>query len=83
MARGSYHGGHDVAFMPRNVPHTYQNTGNGTGRLLVTITPAGFEGFFREASRRQLTPPKDMAEINALAAQYGLSFVGPPPPPLK
>jgi quercetin dioxygenase-like cupin family protein len=85
-----WHGDHtmevrqgDVAFMPRNVPHTYQNIGGETGRLLVTITPAGFEGFFREASRRKLNPPNDMGEINALAAQYGLSFVGPPPPPLK
>jgi quercetin dioxygenase-like cupin family protein len=85
-----WHGDHtmevrqgDVAFMPRNEAHTYQNIGSATGRLLVTITPAGFEGFFREASKRKLTPPNDMAEINALAAQCGLSFVGPPAAALK
>ena len=71
-----------VAFMPRNHPHTYQNVGSSPGRLLVTITPAGFEGFFREASKRALSPATDMQGINALAEQYGLKFVGPPPPPL-
>jgi quercetin dioxygenase-like cupin family protein len=72
-----------VAFLPRNVPHTYQNVGSSPGRLLVTITPAGFEGFFREVSKRGLSAPKDMDEINAVADEYGLKFVGPPPPAVK
>jgi mannose-6-phosphate isomerase-like protein (cupin superfamily) len=69
----------DVAFMPRNVPHTYQNVGSEPGRLLVTIKPAGFEDFFRAASERGLMPPEDMAEIVALGKDYGLEFLGPPP----
>ncbi|HEX2134895.1 MAG TPA: cupin domain-containing protein [Microvirga sp.] len=68
-----------VAFLPRNVPHTYQNIGNTPGRLLVVITPAGLEGFFREASQRGLAPERDMTDIAALAGRYGLTFVGPPP----
>jgi quercetin dioxygenase-like cupin family protein len=67
-----------VIFMPRNVTHTYKNISGEPARLLVTITPAGFEGFFREVSKRQLSPPKDMKEINAVAEKYGLKFVGPP-----
>jgi len=68
-----------VAFLPKNVPHTYKNIGTGPGRLLTTITPAGFEGFFREVSKRGLSAPKDMQELTTLANQYGLQFLGPPP----
>jgi quercetin dioxygenase-like cupin family protein len=73
----------DVAFLPRNLPHTYQNVGSSPGRLLVMITPSGFEGFFREVSQRGLSAPRDMSEINAVADQYSLKFVGPPPPAPK
>ena len=67
-----------VVFLPRNEPHTYKNISSQAARLLVTITPAGFEGFFREVSQRKLSPPNDMQEINAVAEKYGLKFVGPP-----
>ncbi len=68
----------DVAFLPRSVPHTYQNVGSEPGRLLTTITPAGFEGFFRAVSRQNLTP-KDMEQLQALAKEYGLEILGPHP----
>jgi len=69
----------EVAYMPKDVPHTYQNIGSEPGRLLVTIIPAGFEGFFRDVSQRGLSAPEDMQELNALAGKYGLQFLGPPP----
>ena len=68
-----------TVFMLRNNQHTYENSGTGPGRLLVTITPAGFEGFFREVSKRGLSAPKDMQQLDAVAKEYGLQFVGPPP----
>ncbi len=68
-----------VVFLHRNGRHTYQNIGASPGRLLTVITPAGFEGFFREVAKRRLSAPKDMKELSALAAEYGLQFVGPPP----
>jgi quercetin dioxygenase-like cupin family protein len=70
----------EVIFLPRHEAHTYKNISNEPAKLLVTITPAGFEGFFREVSKRKLSPSKDMQEINAVAEQYGLKFVGPPLP---
>jgi mannose-6-phosphate isomerase-like protein (cupin superfamily) len=79
------HGSHEmevgpgeVIFLPRDETHTYRNVGSEPGKLLVTITPAGFEGFFREVSERRLTPPQDMEAITALADKYGLKFTGPP-----
>ena len=69
----------DVAFLPRNMRHSYQNIGSEAGRLLVAITPSGFEGFFLKGSERNLSAPKDMEELQALAKEYGLEFLGPPP----
>lgn len=72
-------GAGDVAYLKRDGRHTYQNVGTAPGRLLTVITPAGFEGFFREVAKRRLSAPTDMKELNALASEYGLQFVGPPP----
>lgn len=69
----------DVAYLKRDARHTYQNIGPAPGRLLTVITPAGFESFFRAVAKRNLSAPKDMAELNALAGEYGVQFVGPPP----
>ena len=69
----------EVAFLPRNMRHSYQNIGDEPGRLLVTITPAGFEGFFRAVSEQKLSAPDDMEELQTLAKEYGLEFLGPPP----
>ena len=71
----------DTAFLQRNGRHTYQNVGTAPGRLLTVISPAGFEGFFRDVAKQRLSAPKDMKELNALASTYGLQFVGPPPRP--
>ena len=60
--------------LPRNVPHTYPNLGTTEGRLLVTVTPGGFEGFFVEIDRTRASEP---AEIMAIAARFGLSFLPP------
>ena len=60
--------------LPRNVPHTFRNIGTTEGRLLVTVTPGGFEGFFVEIDRLGATEP---SEIMAIAARFGLSFLPP------
>ena len=38
----------DLVFAPRRVPHAQRRAKPRTGRLLVLISPAGFERFFRE-----------------------------------
>jgi quercetin dioxygenase-like cupin family protein len=68
-----------IALMPRGVPHTYKNISNAPARAIVTITPDGLEGFFEEVSRRKLSVPKDVPAIDALAEQYGMKMLGPPP----
>lgn len=69
----------DIVSVPRGTPHTYLNVGAGTGRLLATMRPGGFEGFFREVAAGNLRAPDDMPAIMEIAARYRLEFLGPNP----
>lgn len=66
-------------FLPRSVAHTFRVVSDMPGRNLAILTPGGFEGFFVEAAARELTIPRDMAQIVELGNLYGLEFVGPAP----
>jgi quercetin dioxygenase-like cupin family protein len=48
----------DLAFAPRGVAHTYANLSGALARVLLVITPAGFERYFdRIAARISGTEP--------------------------
>jgi mannose-6-phosphate isomerase-like protein (cupin superfamily) len=65
----------DSAFGPRKVPHVWAFVGDGVGRLLGTITPAGqLEAFFRATARDRAPLPLDTALLRA----YGFELVRPP-----
>lgn len=66
-----------LAFGPRGTPHTFQNTGAGTGRLLVITGPSGLEDLFLEYDRRA-SGPYDSAALEEAARVAGIDFVGPP-----
>ncbi len=70
----------ESVFMPRNVPHTYQNIGQTESRLLIVVTPGHLQAFFEEAGARKLQVPRDMDEITKLCERYGITILGPPPP---
>ena len=70
------------ALVPRGTAHRFRCVEDRPGRLLVLFTPAGLEGFFREAGRPAiadgLPPPIDDEEIArtlAAGAKYGLRVV--------
>ena len=63
------------AFLPRNIPHRYTNVGYRTGKLLVTITPAGFEGFFEELSLLGPDAPADRERLESIGRKYGLEIL--------
>jgi quercetin dioxygenase-like cupin family protein len=63
------------AFIPRGVPHTWQNIGDQPGTILVTFMPAGMEGFFESLSRLTEFDPE---EFRAAGAEKGTEMVGPP-----
>ena len=66
-----------LAFGPRGTPHTFQNIGTETGRLLAITGPAGVEEFFLEYDRRA-SGPYDPAALEEAARVAGIEFVGPP-----
>jgi mannose-6-phosphate isomerase-like protein (cupin superfamily) len=61
-----------VIVVPRGAVHRFQNIGESIGRLMVVMTPGGFEGFFPAVEAEQPTSPQ---EIDALAARFNLRFV--------
>lgn len=71
-------------FLPRDIPHSFKNVGGTIAKFLVLSTPAGLEGYFVEAEtpaledglRPQSADPQKLA---AIAAQYGMEILGPPP----
>jgi quercetin dioxygenase-like cupin family protein len=64
-----------LVFVPRGVPHTWQNAGTTPGRMLVLFTPSGMERFFDRFSTLGGTGPAAFAEA---AAGTGMEVVGPP-----
>jgi quercetin dioxygenase-like cupin family protein len=75
----------DYAFVPRGTPHSYL-VRSERARMLVTFSPAGFEGVFVELGIAAdcSEPPVDPVmpspeEFARRLAPYGCEIVGPPP----
>ncbi|HEV2099612.1 MAG TPA: cupin domain-containing protein [Stellaceae bacterium] len=64
------------AFMPRNVPHAWKNTGAETGRVLFLYTPAAAGGLIEALSEHR---PDNQAEHEALFERHHWEVVGPNP----
>ena len=64
----------DLIFKPRGQWHTFWNAGDTPARILEVISPAGFEGYFRELVEllEQGVPPAP--ERAALARRYDLDI---------
>jgi mannose-6-phosphate isomerase-like protein (cupin superfamily) len=70
---------------PRGVPHTYRVVSDVPARTLVTVVPAGFDRFVRDAgepARGAVLPPQDaepdMARLMRAADDAGIEILGPP-----
>ncbi len=67
-----------TVLLPRGIPHTFQAVG-APGRVLGTVAPGGFEGFFVQCDARRLRLPEDGAALRALAAEFSFEITGPKP----
>ena len=78
-------GPHDTVVLPRDVPHGFRVIGEMPCRMVVYVTPAGLEEFFREVGEpapELTTPPPAEGAPAALAeaaAAYDLDILGPMP----
>jgi quercetin dioxygenase-like cupin family protein len=59
---------------PRGELHTMWNAGPVEARMIEIITPAGFERFFLELADLFAAGPPAPAQVEPLAASYGLFF---------
>ena len=71
----------EFVYIPHGTRHAFKNTGTTSSRMLVFITPAGFENFLFEvgqpAKPGEMAPPLEPAEMErtaALAPRYGLEL---------
>jgi mannose-6-phosphate isomerase-like protein (cupin superfamily) len=69
-------------FIPRGSAHTYWNQGSTPARLLMVISPAGFESYFEELSEGLASAGDSQDEAmrvrRRLSAKYDIEIVGPP-----
>jgi quercetin dioxygenase-like cupin family protein len=66
-------------FIPRGVPHTWQNVGDAPARILFGFTPGspGMERFFERSA--EIPEGTRMADaFRTLASDAGMEVVGPP-----
>lgn len=64
-----------LAILPRGIPHEFRNIGTTPGRILETITPAGFEKYFEELNQLPTDVQTDKAQIVTIARKYGLEYL--------
>ena len=68
MAQAKGEGAHSN----RGAVHTFRNSGAGTSKILIVISPAGFEKYLEEIS--VLSIPQDMPQLLAISDRYGVKF---------
>jgi hypothetical protein len=64
----------------KNLSHSYRKIGKDQGKLLVTYTPAGLEGFFRELGTSTIEDAKksiqfDPVILHLLESNYNWRFI--------
>lgn len=64
----------DLVVKPRGIAHAFWNAGDEPARLLELISPAGFEGYFRELAPLLAAADRDEAAIGAVVSRYDLDI---------
>lgn len=78
-------GPQDTVFLPRDIPHGFRVVSDEPCRMLIHLTPGGFEAFFERAggpAGAMETPPPTEPDVDALVAlgsEYQLEILGPIP----
>ncbi len=64
----------DIAFAPRNIPHSWKVIGTEKAKMIVSAFPAGIEIMFKELADLPSDPP-DFEKVINICAKYGISFL--------
>jgi mannose-6-phosphate isomerase-like protein (cupin superfamily) len=69
----------DIVYVPPRTPHQFSIASVEPARGIVIVTPGGIEHYMAELSAaRRPDGSADMAELQAIAARYGVEYVDPP-----
>ena len=64
-----------VVFAPRGIPHSHRRVVPRTGRFLTLVSPAGFEGFFRELSDAERDGTIGPDAYARASERYGITWL--------
>ena len=64
----------DIAFAPKNVPHSWKVVGTEKAKMITSAFPAGIEIMFNELAQLPAGPP-DLKKVGEICGNYGISFV--------
>ena len=62
--------------LPREIPHSFNNTGKTLGKTLLVLIPGGTEKAFEEIDKLPPGPP-NLESINTITKKYGVEFLQP------
>jgi mannose-6-phosphate isomerase-like protein (cupin superfamily) len=66
----------ECVLAPRKVPHAFAHLGDGMGKMMIVLQPAGdMEAFFREFAK--LAGPVPPEQAQALFRAHGMEITGP------
>jgi mannose-6-phosphate isomerase-like protein (cupin superfamily) len=65
-----------MVFAPRGVPHAQRRVVPRTGSVLVVVSPAGFEGFFRELAAADRAGVLGRDAYARASERYGITWLG-------
>jgi quercetin dioxygenase-like cupin family protein len=68
-----------TAWCPGNAPHSFSNPTAHQARMVFTLTPGGFEQFFRDVASAGKGAMPDPATMGELSARHGVRPVGVTP----
>jgi mannose-6-phosphate isomerase-like protein (cupin superfamily) len=67
----------DSVLAPRKVAHVWAHVGEGTGRLIAALQPAGeIEAFFEDLGKLSRTPERE--ELQRVFSSHGMELAGLP-----
>ena len=64
----------DIAFAPKNIPHSWKVVGTEKAKMITSAFPAGIEHMFSELASLPLGPP-DFKKVAEICGRHGISFL--------
>lgn len=64
-----------LALLPRGIPHAFTNVGDTPSRVLDTILPGPFDGYFVEMAALYSDGEPAAEDVDALSTKYGIRYL--------